>query len=114
MIGRVLQKGIFEQGFATAPEHDADRTKALAERAAVVREHVAGEGIEAAEELARLKVDVFIAAFKLVEFLEHRDRDRDVVLFKVADASAVVKDHVRVEHEELRPCLGHGASGGGS
>ena len=48
-----------------------------------------------------MEVDIFVAALELVEFLEHRDRNRDVVLLEIADAAAVVEDDVGVEDEEL-------------
>ena len=101
VVGRVLKKRFVQPAVGTAPQHHADRTQALPQRAALGGEHVAGEHIDAAKKLAGLEVDVFIAAFELVEFLEHRDRNRDVVLLEIADAAAVVEDDVGVENKEL-------------
>jgi hypothetical protein len=102
VVGRVLQKGI-RAGRLSGPgaQHHPDRTQALPQRAALGGEHVAGERVEAAKKLAGLEVDVFVAALELVEFLEHRDWNRDVVLLEIADAAAVVEDDVGVEDEEL-------------
>ena len=37
----------------------------------------------------------------LVELLERRDRDVDVVLVEAEEARRIVHQHVRIEHEEL-------------
>ena len=42
-----------------------------------------------------------VAFLELVEFLEHRDRNRDVVLFEVLDAVGVVQDDVGVQHKQF-------------
>src|SRR5262245_34640902 len=47
-------------------------------------------------------MDVLVAAFEFVELLEDGDRERDVVFFKIEDATAVVEDDVGIENEELR------------
>jgi hypothetical protein len=57
--------------------------------------------IQPPQKLAGLKVDVFVAPFELIELLEDRDRDRDVVPAEVADAARVVKDDVGVENEDF-------------
>ena len=101
VVGRVLEKRLVEPLLGRPAEHDADRAEALAKRAASGGEHVAGQGVDPAEKLAGLEVDVFVAPLELVEFLEHRDRDRDVVFLEIPDAAAVVEDHVRVEHEQF-------------
>ena len=101
VVGSVLQKRFVQPTVGTAPQYHADRTQPLSQRAALGGKYVAGERIEAAEKFAGLEVDVFVAALELVEFLEHRDRNRDVVLLEIADAAAVVEDDVGVEDEEL-------------
>ena len=72
-------------------------------------EHVAGDAVERAEELAGLEVDVVVPFLEAVEFFQDRDRDGDVVLFEIANAAGVVQDDIRVEDEELGMVL-RGAS----
>ena len=110
MVGRVLQEGVVELRRRAPAEHDPDRAEAVAEWAALAGKHVASQGVEPPEELAGLEVDVFVAALELVEFLEHGDRHGDVVLSELPQATAVVKNDVGVEDEELRSGVRHRSS----
>ena len=101
VVGGVLEERIVEADTGPGSEDHPDRPQSVAQWAPLRRKHVAGEGVKAAEKLACLEMDVFVAALELVEFLKHRDRHRDVVLLEIADAAAVVEDDVGVEDEEL-------------
>ena len=101
VVGGVLEKRIVEADAGAGAEDHPDRPQPLAQRAPLRREHVAGEGVKAAEELAGLEMDVFVAPLELVELLENGDRNRDVVLLELPNAAAVVEDDVGVEDEEF-------------
>ena len=101
MVGGVLEKRIVEADTGAGAEDHPDCPQPFAERAPLRRKHVSGEGVKAAEKLARLEVDVFVAPLELVELLEHGDRNCDVVFLEFPNAAAVVEDDVGVEDEEF-------------
>jgi hypothetical protein len=84
---------------ALEPDHDFSQSRA--DRDAAVEQFVAAQGIETSEEFARVKVEDFIPFLELIEFLQHGDRDDDIVLLKPMNAGAVMKDDVRIEDEQL-------------
>ena len=101
MIGGVAQEGRLELLLQFAAQHDADRPQPRAQRGPLLGKNVARDLIETAEELAGLEVDVVVPFLEAVEFFQDRDRDGDVVFFKIANAAGVVQDDIRVEDEEL-------------
>ena len=101
MVGGVLEERIVEADAGPGAEDHPDRPQPLPQRAPLRRKHVAGEGVEAAEELTGLEMDVFVAPLELVELLEDGDRNRDVVFLELPNAAAVVEDDVGVEDEEF-------------
>src|SRR4029077_5873081 len=77
------------------------------ERDPLVQHVVVGELVELADELAGLEVEDRVPLLELIELLEHRDRDRDVVLLEVLESVEVVEDDGGVEDEDLLVRLGH-------
>ena len=108
MVGGVLQESILQHIAAIAAKNHPHTPHPRPQRAALSREHIASQGIEPAEEFAGLKIDVFVAPLELVEFLEHRERDRHIMFFEIMDAAVVVEDHIGVEDKDLGRCILHG------
>ncbi len=81
------------------------------ERDPLVEHVVVGQLVELADELARLEVQDRVPLLELVELLEHRDRDRDVVLLEILESVEVVEDDRGVEDEDLALRLGHWNAG---
>src|SRR6185503_3793366 len=90
-----------------AAKDDADVSQSLAERRPLRAEDVPGQPIQPAEKLPGLKMNVLVPPLELVELLQHRDWNRNVVLVEIEDAAAVVQDHIRVQHEQLGEGSGH-------
>ena len=84
-----------------ALQAESDFALSGAEIDAAVKEFVAAEGVEGAEELAGVVVEGFVALFELIELLEDDDGHDDVVFFEVVEAGAVVEDDVGVEDEDF-------------
>ena len=101
MIGGVAQEGRLELLLQFAAQHHADRSQPRAQRCPLLGKNIARDLIETAEELAGLEVDVVVPFLEAVEFFQDRDRDGDVVFFKIANATGVVQDDIRVQDEEL-------------
>ena len=101
MIGGVAQKCRLESLFQLAAQHDADRSQSRAQGRPLLGKDIARDLVETAEELAGLEVDVVVPFLEAVEFFQDRDRDGDVVFFKIANAAGVVQDDIRVQNEEL-------------
>ena len=92
-------------------EHAEPAVRRAVERDPLVQHVVVGQLVELADELAGLEVEDRVPLLELVELLEHRDRDRDVVLLEVVESVEVVEDDGGVEDEDLALRLGHGNAG---
>jgi len=60
--------------------------------------------VERADDLARVAARLVVVLLELVQLLDHRERDDDLVLLELEDRLRVVQQHVRVEHEMLLRC----------
>lgn len=77
-----------------------ETTHALAERCALSEKVlIANYFIKFASELTGIEVLLLIALFELVEFLEDYHWEIDVILLKIVDSTAVVKDYISVENK---------------
>ena len=61
-----------------------------------------------AEKIPGVEIDVVVAFLEAIELLDDRDRNDDVVFLKVIDATGVVKNDIRIEHQELGTTLRDG------
>jgi len=92
-------------------------TTSLADVAASerVRAHAPAlaQAVEVPDALARVAPDVVVVPLELVEFLDHREGDDDVVLLEDEERVGVVQEHVRVENEVLDARVALLAAGAG-
>ena len=88
-------------------EHAEVAARRSVERDPLVQHVVVRELVELADELAGLEVEDRVPLLELIELLEHRDRDRDVVLLEVLEGVEVVQHDGGVEDEDLALRLGH-------
>ena len=92
----------------------ADHASLLVPADALEEVPEAPELVERADHLARVAARLVVVLLELVQLLDHRERDDDLVLLELEDRLRVVQQHVRVEHEMLLRCsrsLGGGLLG---
>ena len=64
------------------------------------------QGIHDADEFSCFEVLDVIAFLEMIQFLQHRDRNRHIVLGKVHDGVVCVKDHGSVQHKDFPIFIG--------
>ena len=79
-----------------------DVTQLLSQRNAPLTElHPFREGVYLPHEGTGVEIHGFVAFLELVQFLDHRHGDDDVVILEIFHALVVVQDDVGVQHENL-------------
>ena len=66
-----------------------------------VKQMCAAYGVKITGKLPGMMVNGLVAFLKLVQFFNNRYGDNDIVLFKLIDAGAVVKNNIGIENKNL-------------
>ena len=80
----------FDTGFYIQSSHSTTYGRPFCKKIVV------GDRIQLAEKFTRIVIDLVVAFFKLVKFFENHNRNVDVILFKIVQASEIVQNNIRV------------------
>jgi hypothetical protein len=99
MIRGLRREAPFQFGMERLTYLDHDPAKSIRDLDASIEEGIARQFVYGPQEFSRGEIERLVPLLEVIEFLDDRDGNNNIMLLKLVDALAVVQSNIGVENE---------------